>query len=447
MAHVTLGDSPEDLEGSFVKGYEKGFKNGWALGFRHGRREGRREMAAEKDNDSGKVVAKTAEVHQCCRHSPTLNRQKMCLLSDVPVDEGGGNDAQSVADSEDSDLMDIYHDARSHLSSPSASSNTDAHAAPSAKHVGDHAAHPVAGPESSGRNPPKEHHETSGVQGDVTSSPSPGSRVGISSNPVAGGAHSTMPSAPADATSPEKEEDEEDLIWFDAASAHVPDEIPDNHDHDGGIDSATAAPASPVKAVKTTDENGADKTDKAKEEALEEKEEDAAAAPTMLYNIPLPPAVRPATPPDLSVSPRARRGPRPAYPVLRGALDAYALRARGARVAENPWRVLVGPLSPAARAAWRHDAGRGYLRSRLETGRRGGGGGASGPGSWGVGGWGPRADDSGLVFCDMVCDVDGVWYVLATFDRQDRASRAIEVFTGYACGGSIMWAWLFQEEE
>ncbi|KAH6842462.1 hypothetical protein B0I37DRAFT_381979 [Chaetomium sp. MPI-CAGE-AT-0009] len=53
----------------------------------------------------------------------------------------------------------------------------------------------------------------------------------------------------------------------------------------------------------------------------------------------------------------------------------------------------------------------------------------------------------GLVFSELVRGEGDVWYVLATFDTQEKASSAVETFAGYACGGSIMWAWIYQEAE
>lgn len=149
--------------------------------------------------------------------------------------------------------------------------------------------------------------------------------------------------------------------------------------------------------------------------------------PSTLYNIPLAHTITPITP-DLTLPPQHFR-PRPAYPTLAGAYNIHALAARGATVVENPWRVLVGPLSPAAREAWKGDAGKGYLRVKL--GRGGNGYPRAGRCS------GARWDDGGVVFCEMVHDEAGEtavprWYVLAMFESQERAAEAVRVFQGFA---------------
>ncbi|KAL2148954.1 hypothetical protein VTH82DRAFT_1640 [Thermothelomyces myriococcoides] len=462
IARVMMGNSPELLDGSFIKGYEKGFENGWTLGFERGRKEGRHEMAVGKNKGASNSSSEIAEDHHCCCNSLTLTRQKMCLLSDVPMNEEGGSDARSVsssADSESSNLMDVYHDARSHLTSSPASGKNGGHMSSSARQIGSNITHPSSDPVRSDQNLENVHPRNRNAQGTATFSPGPGRKARANAHHVvAGEARSKMPGTANDIISSEKEE--ENLIWLETASTSATDKVSNGN---GICFAAVTESMTNTFSVKETkiEENEAEK---AKEE---EKEASACAhAPstppatspadnninttstttpitTTLYGIPCPPAVRPLTP-DLSTSPRTRRGPRPAYPALGGGpLDAYALRARGARVVENPWRVLVGPLSAAAREAWRHDGGKAYLRSRLETP----GVAARYYGGDGGGGGGGRAWDSGLVFCDMISDGNGVWYILATFDRQDRARMAVEVFRGYACGGTIMWAWNFQEEE
>lgn len=163
-----------------------------------------------------------------------------------------------------------------------------------------------------------------------------------------------------------------------------------------------------------------------------------ASGTSVLYNIPLAHAIRPVTP-DFSQPPSARRQ-RPSYPALAGRLNVYALAAAGVAVVENPYRVLIGPLSASARAAWHGDGGKRYLRSKLApapvTLPRGGGARGGRDGRRG-GGW--VGDDrdvvgcpAGLVFCELVHDDDEVWYVRAMFESQERARQAVEFFAGYA---------------
>jgi hypothetical protein len=128
--------------------------------------------------------------------------------------------------------------------------------------------------------------------------------------------------------------------------------------------------------------------------------------PDTLYNIPLAHTVRPIVP-DLDISPWERRT-RPAYPELATEhFNTNRQRAPGSvRVTANPWRVLIGPLGEAARAAWSGgDMGKAYLRNKL-------------------GG----AEKAGLAFCEMLRDEAGASYVLGTFTSPKKARRALEVF-------------------
>jgi hypothetical protein len=114
-------------------------------------------------------------------------------------------------------------------------------------------------------------------------------------------------------------------------------------------------------------------------------------------------------------------------------LDVQALRAQGKPVVENPNRVVIGPLSPATREAWKADAGKSYLRQKLG---------------------GPRG--SGICLSQLVRDRAGTWYVLALFTSQDCASRALELMgRGYpwyviissSLGVlSLSWCGLFADE-
>jgi hypothetical protein len=131
--------------------------------------------------------------------------------------------------------------------------------------------------------------------------------------------------------------------------------------------------------------------------------------PTHLYGIPLPHTITPITP-DLN-TPHWAKTPRPPYPALAGRLNIYDLRDEGTKVAENPYCVIIGPLSASARHAWRGDCGKGYLKSKL-----GGGGGGR----------------QGLALCEMVYTDEGVGYLRALFGTQERAGRAVGVFRGFA---------------
>ncbi|KAK4235103.1 hypothetical protein C8A03DRAFT_37063 [Achaetomium macrosporum] len=143
--------------------------------------------------------------------------------------------------------------------------------------------------------------------------------------------------------------------------------------------------------------------------------------PDILYGIPLAHMVRPITP-DWS---RPLHGPRPPYPRLANDLDIYTLHSQGATIVENPWRVIIGPISASAREDWKEDKGKGYLRFKLGSCRK-----------------------SGVHLCEMVQGEEGRWYVLAMFTSQESARNAVELFgQGYPCGGSIMWAWTCLEEE
>ncbi|KAK3295093.1 uncharacterized protein B0H64DRAFT_375804 [Chaetomium fimeti] len=186
---------------------------------------------------------------------------------------------------------------------------------------------------------------------------------------------------------------------------------------------------------------------------------------TTLHNIPLPHTITP-TPPSKHTPPSAHRT-RPPYPTLSAPHhNIYALLAQGRTVVDSPWRVLIGPLGAAARVAWNSDGGKRYLRSKLVSvgGAVGGGYGGYGRGNargnarggrdgGGRGGRGWDEEevhhqaDGGLVFSELVRGEGEVWYVLATFDAQEKAGLAVETFAGYACGGSIMWAWIYREEE
>ena len=150
-------------------------------------------------------------------------------------------------------------------------------------------------------------------------------------------------------------------------------------------------------------------------------------APTTLHNIPLRHTITPIIP-DLTIPPSFYR-PRPAYPPLSGRYNIYALAAQGATIVDDPYRVLIGPLSPAARHDWRADCGRAYLRGKL--GRS-----TSSAGDAGGGGGGGRdrggRDRGGVVLCQMVRDDEGVWYVLAMFENQERAGEAVEFLHGFA---------------
>ncbi|KAK3305270.1 uncharacterized protein B0T15DRAFT_511201 [Chaetomium strumarium] len=106
-------------------------------------------------------------------------------------------------------------------------------------------------------------------------------------------------------------------------------------------------------------------------------------------------------------------------------IDVQALRKKGPTVAENPYRVVIGPVSDAAREAWKGDRGKAYLHKKLGGDRR-----------------------SGLHLCQMLRAHDGTFYVLAMFASQQYASKTVELMgRGYPCGGSIMWAWTCPEEE
>ena len=181
-------------------------------------------------------------------------------------------------------------------------------------------------------------------------------------------------------------------------------------------------------AVTITNENGTTKV------APEEEEEDlldlfydadsplpatTPSPPDTLYNIPLAHTITPIIP-DFTKTPSFYR-PRPAYPTLSGRYDVYAGAAQGAKIVDDPYRVLIGPLSPAARQEWRADCGRAYLRNKLGRTTSTGGG-------WGGGG----KDRGGVVLCQMVRDDAGVWYVLAMFENQERAGAAVEFLHGFA---------------
>lgn len=132
--------------------------------------------------------------------------------------------------------------------------------------------------------------------------------------------------------------------------------------------------------------------------------------PTHLYGIPLAHTITPITP-DLH-TPAWERLPRPPYPALAGSLNIYTLRAEGAKVVENPYCVVIGPVSAVAREAWKGDNGKGWVKSKL-------------------GGWG-RQGQQGLALCEMVCGAEeGVWYLRAMFGTQEKARRAVEGFRAY----------------
>ncbi|KAL2126616.1 hypothetical protein VTI74DRAFT_528 [Chaetomium olivicolor] len=145
-----------------------------------------------------------------------------------------------------------------------------------------------------------------------------------------------------------------------------------------------------------------------------------------LYGIPFPPYIRPVTP-ILSLPPTSVRT-RPPYPVLSGRFNIYTPRPEGVQMVENPYHVLIGPLSAAAKHAWSHDNGKGYIRNKLNGGKGG--------------------NSGGVMFCEMVHDDEATGYVLAMFESVGKAMEAEEFFRGgYACGGSIMFAWTYMEEE
>ncbi|GAB1316329.1 hypothetical protein MFIFM68171_06539 [Madurella fahalii] len=140
-------------------------------------------------------------------------------------------------------------------------------------------------------------------------------------------------------------------------------------------------------------------------------------APGTLYGIPPASAVQPVTP-DFDPP----RPPAPPYP------DMEAHHPRGlagfggggsVRLTENPWRLLVGPISSEAHAAWWPDQGKRYFKSKVQ----------------------------GVMLCQMMRDVQGRSYVAILFENSVYAERAREVFTGYACGGAIMWSWIYKDVE
>lgn len=146
--------------------------------------------------------------------------------------------------------------------------------------------------------------------------------------------------------------------------------------------------------------------------------------PGTLYNIPPPWAVQPVAP-DFDRPPPTR----PPYPQLEEAPLRQEHGGSGSGSGsgvENPWRVLIGPISEAARDAWRHDGGKAYLRSKLD--------GSVLPPA--VDGGSPPGRSlpagPGVLFCEMVRDVHGRWYVVTMCDSPARARLALHVFRGYA---------------
>ncbi len=184
---------------------------------------------------------------------------------------------------------------------------------------------------------------------------------------------------------------------------------------------ATSSPNSTTPILTLTDEHGT--TTIPPEVDEEEDLLDLFYSPpshtrATLYNIPLPHTITPITP-DFTKPPSYYR-PRPQYPTLSGRYNVRALAAQGARIVEDHYRVLIGPLSAVAREEWRGDCGRGYLRSKL--GR---------PISTSDGGDG-RRDRGGVEMCQMVKDDAGVWYVLAMFENHQRARDAEAFLQGFA---------------
>lgn len=150
---------------------------------------------------------------------------------------------------------------------------------------------------------------------------------------------------------------------------------------------------------------------------------------TTRYGIPPPHLVRPTTP-NFAREP----GPRPPYPAMAPPYDVTTpLTGMAAEMSEDPWRVLIGPLSESARLAWVASASGGhacrtYWRRKLR----------------------------GVVLCDLQmgpggsggedpADPDVLWYVVVMFETPELAREALEVVRAYPCGGSIMWGWIFRE--
>ncbi|KAL2022206.1 hypothetical protein VTK56DRAFT_5816 [Thermocarpiscus australiensis] len=137
--------------------------------------------------------------------------------------------------------------------------------------------------------------------------------------------------------------------------------------------------------------------------------------PGILHNIPPASAVRPVTP-DFT----RPRPPPPPYPEPR---DGSALGSRRRPAVEggayDPFSVLIGPISEAARREWAGDMGKRYFTEKM----------------------GGR----GVELCMFVGDTRGLTYVHVLFSSTALAQRAVEMFQGYACGGSVMWAWYLQD--
>lgn len=110
-----------------------------------------------------------------------------------------------------------------------------------------------------------------------------------------------------------------------------------------------------------------------------------------LYGIPPASAVKPIHPVLPAVLP-----PKPAYPKF----DI----PEGAKVVENPYRVLIGPLSVITYVEWTLDNGKNYIRSKV---------------------------DRSVFLCHLVKDTAGRGYVIAFFDSQEGASKAMEIFRAY----------------
>ncbi|KAL1836114.1 hypothetical protein VTJ49DRAFT_5559 [Mycothermus thermophilus] len=203
-----------------------------------------------------------------------------------------------------------------------------------------------------------------------------------------------------------------------------------------------------------------------------------------LYNIPLAKSITPVPPDWDQLARRALQ--KPSYPALvlsgpdvtnpAGSTTkdtGSAGTSTGSTTTPRP-AVIIGPLSPATRSDWHRDAGRAYLTAKLglAVGNRPGedAGGETGGGQHiydtfrGRGGRGrgrgrrggrmgnyhgyPAGGDPGLVWCDLVQDGEGMWYVRAEFERREKAEVAVGFFEGgYPCGGSIMWAWMGEGKE
>ncbi|KAG7286266.1 hypothetical protein NEMBOFW57_008574 [Staphylotrichum longicolle] len=464
MARVMLGNSADAYGGceqeSFVKGYEKGFDAGWGSGFaqafEEGKMQGRRELedeiqAAERIRKAGGAVCLLSDAPRLLKHdaadTSSINEE------DVYYATGG-----TAVGPETSTSMEVCHDAGPHRAASTGecngnnTSSGDLREPQAEGNLVDFSDDTEQDPSVSSSDsislsntePRAESPTTSAasVRGqadfDVFYDSTP-KRTSASNNvSTPSGAlvlHSatlidlTTPStdgtptpAPRGFTIRNMTNSMAEIMTqrpVDIAPGTAPGTItnsPAETTPDTMINALVSIPE-----TTTTTSTSVNTTTNTASPALP-------ALPSTLYNIPLAHTITPITP-DLTLPPQHFR-PRPAYPTLAGAYNIHSLAARGATVVENPWRVLVGPLSPAAREAWKGDAGKGYLRVKL--GRGGNGYPRAGRCS------GARWDDGGVVFCEMVHDeteetaAGPRWYVLAMFESQERAAEAVRVFQGFA---------------